>query len=188
MVRHEKMKSYYYILGMLAVLIGLLTVHYAAKSQVHKASCYQYEQTKNFEGLHRVLPNGNIASYPDVSHGWRVPTIGYGTTEGVYRGMVITKLEAGLFFERDAKKYERYVYMRIGRKLNQCQFDALFDHAYNVGSIYGNLYKNVMAGNDRLAAMWLSRYVYAGGRRLAGLVTRANYRAGRYLECENMPY
>ena len=184
MVRHEGMKKWYYVLSLMAVAVLLLLASYAMHGSPTKASCYQKEQTKNFEGLHKVLPNGTIAAYPDVSHGWQVPTIGYGSTKGVYRGMIIDSVQANIFFDRDAEKFERYVFMRIGRKLNQCQFDALFDHSYNVGSIYGNLYRSVVSGNDRLAAMWLSRYVYAGGKRLTGLVRRANYRAARYLECE----
>lgn len=33
-----------------------------------------------FEGYHRRLPDGRAAAYPDVIRGWKVPTIGYGTT------------------------------------------------------------------------------------------------------------
>ena len=182
--QHRKGIGWYAVLASILVVVLLLWVSYSMQGAASRASECQKTATKTFEGLHRVLPDGMIAAYPDPAHGWRVATIGYGTTRGVYRGMIISDADADRMFDMDAARVERYVYMRVGRELTQCQFDALFDHAYNVGSIYGNLYKNVVAGNDRLAAMWLSRYVYAGGRKLRGLVIRANYRAKRYLECD----
>ncbi len=35
---------------------------------------------KEFEGCHRIGPDGMVYAYADPLHGWSVPTIGYGTT------------------------------------------------------------------------------------------------------------
>ncbi|TRT54133.1 MAG: hypothetical protein EWV85_12250 [Microcystis aeruginosa Ma_QC_C_20070703_M131] len=54
---------------------------------------------KEFEGYLDELPDGRAKAYPDVIYGWRVPTIGYGTTKypdgkKVQQEDIITQAEA----------------------------------------------------------------------------------------------
>lgn len=141
-----------------------------------------YDLTKSFEGCQR-LKNGIVYAYPDVVHGWKVATIGYGSTKGVYRGMQITKDQAEELLKFDMKRFERHV-NSINAKLNQNQFDALTDHAFNIGSVYGGLRIAVESGYHKLAAEKLKLYVYANGIKLNGLVRRTNARARLYLKPE----
>lgn len=145
----------------------------------------QIEMTKQFEGLHKIREDGLIESYPDAARGWDLATIGYGSTAGVYRGMVITKQQADAMFLRDKIKKENYVNRKIYRELNQCQFDACVDHVYNVGSIYGKLLLYIQSKQDTLASDMFRKYVFANGVKLRGLEIRANYRAELFIaECD----
>jgi len=133
--------------------------------------------TKSYEGLHKQRDDGTIEAYLDPIG---IPTIGYGTTKDIQLGYVIDRARADYYFDRDLIKKEIYVNKTIQVPLHQQQFDALIDHVYNVGSIYGGLLDAVQTGNHNLAGFKLTLYVKAGGRTLRGLVKRAKFRAEIY--------
>lgn len=61
-------------------------------------------------------------------------TIGYGHYgSDVTEGMTITQAQADALFAADLKRFETAV-NNLGMKLNQAQFDALVDFAYNCGT------------------------------------------------------
>ncbi|MDI7005145.1 lysozyme [Pseudomonas aeruginosa] len=133
-----------------------------------KASQDALDIIKKFEGF-------SEKAYPDPAHGWRVPTIGYGTTSGVKMGDTITKERAEELLREDVKRFEGYVDRLVKVPLTQGQFDALVSFTYNLGP--GALEKSTLLkllnrGDYQGAANQFSRWVNAGGKRLGGLVKR----------------
>ena len=102
-------------------------------------------------------------------------TIGIGHTKDVKKGDVITKEQAIQYFKDDVRPIEDYL-----NKLNICetqgQFDALVSFIFNLG--VGNFRKSTLlkeiknkASDDEICAQF-RRWVYAGGKKLNGLVRR----------------
>lgn len=102
-------------------------------------------------------------------------TIGIGHTKNVKKGDVITKEQAIQYFKDDVRPIEDYL-----NKLDICetqgQFDALVSFIFNLG--VGNfkmstLFKKIKnkASNGEICAQF-RRWVYAGGKKLNGLVRR----------------
>ena len=63
-----------------------------------------------------------------------VPTIGFGTTEGVKRGDVITPERALVRLLQDADKFSEGVKKCAGVPLYQYEFDAYVSLSYNIGT------------------------------------------------------
>lgn len=94
---------------------------------------------KEFEGFYGK-------AYPDAIHGWKVPTIGYGTTvysngKKVQRGDIIDKVTA----ERELLNYVNKKIIPVlsskipyWDKMNINQKSALISFAYNVGEHFYN--------------------------------------------------
>lgn len=110
-----------------------------------------------------------------------VPTIGCGHTgKDVTRADVgkktITEVEAEALLIADLPKYESGVLRNVKSAVNQNQFDALVSFVYNIGE--GNfksstLLKKVNKNpNDETIRNEFSKWVNAGGKKLAGLVKR----------------
>ena len=109
-------------------------------------------------------------------------TIGYGSTRyadgtPVANGdPAITEQRAeALVLATLATEYEAAVNRYVTIPLQQYQFDALVDFAYNAGTTAlrtSTLLRRVNEGAFELAAEEFGRWVHAGGRRLPGLVTR----------------
>ncbi|MEB2870302.1 lysozyme [Pseudomonas rhizosphaerae] len=123
---------------------------------------------KSAEGL-------RLKAYPDPGTGGLPWTIGYGSTSGVTRNMVITEAQAEQMLAEDLVRFERIVERALCVPVNQGQFDALVSFTYNVGE--GNFTKSTLlrklnAGDTAGAAEQFSRWVHAGGKVLPGLVTR----------------
>lgn len=110
-----------------------------------------------------------------------VPTIGYGST--IYENGTHVKLSDPEITEERAveilfdqlKKYENAVNRYVHVPINQNQFDALVDFAYNAGA--GNLQRSTLlrklnAGDYEGASHEFGRWVYGGGKKLNGLVKR----------------
>lgn len=102
-----------------------------------------------------------------------VLTIGYGHTKGVKMGMTITQAEADELLKQDVEKYSDHVdYYNKTYKygFNQNEFDALTSFAFNIGSLRG-----ITNGGKRSKfqiGCKFNAYVYAGGKKLQGLVNR----------------
>ena len=142
----------------------------------YRASDTLISKLKEFEGLSLV------AYKPTKSERWY--TIGYGHSAGDVRaGMRINEEKAEELLRRDLFFVEKFV-NGIPNVKTQGQFDALVSFAYNVG--VGNLknstlLKKIMhdAPTEEIQEEFL-RWVYSGGKRLAGLVKRRRWEAERW--------
>lgn len=140
-----------------------------------KASDILIEAIKRFEGL-------KLCAYRDSAG---VPTIGYGHTRNVKMGMTITRNQAEDYLREDLAVFEDYV-NRINVCKTQGQFDALCDFSYNLGT--GNLasstlLKYIKAGKPtRDIQKQFKKWVYAGGKKLTGLVVRRQWEADRWAQ------
>lgn len=128
---------------------------------------------KKYEGL-------RLEAYKCPAGVW---TIGYGHTKGVYKGMSITKEEAEKLLQQDVSVFELQVINTVG-KLSDCKIDALVSFAYNVGiAAFRNstLCRKVKANSDDPAIRnEFMKWVYAGSKKLPGLVKRRAEEAEMY--------
>ena len=75
--------------------------------------------------------------------------------------------------KRDLERFERGVHRLCPVPLTQGQYDALVSFSFNTGSLsVSTLRKKLLRGDYEGAADEFPRWVFAGGRRLAGLVRR----------------
>jgi len=111
-----------------------------------------------------------------------VPTLGFGSTYGITMDSPpITEEEGIELLMLDIAKFERAVERLITVPLNQNQFDALVSFSFNLGSgslQNSTLRRRVNRSEYERAAEEFPRWVFAGGRKLKGLVRR------RYAERE----
>ena len=112
-------------------------------------------------------------------------TCGIGHTSGVTATTTCTRKEAEQWLKEDLAPVEAYV-NTIEQVRTQGQYDALVDFAYNLG--LGNLksstlLKKIKAGAsvEEIQAQ-LRRWVYAGGKKLKGMVKRREWEAQRWAE------
>lgn len=105
-----------------------------------------------------------------------VPTIGFGTTEGVTQNQTITPERALIRLLSDTNKMEQELKKCIGDvPLFQHEWDAYVSWTYNVGvgaACKSTLVKKLKARDYVGACNQLTRWTYAGGRQLPGLVKR----------------
>ncbi len=73
-------------------------------------------------------------AYPDPVHGTAVPTIGFGSTEGVRMGDVITVPGALQRTLREVGVYERALKGCVTVPLHQHEFDAYVELSHNIGA------------------------------------------------------
>ena len=124
---------------------------------------------KKYEGFRPI-------AYTDSVGVW---TIGYGTTringEPVKAGMTITEDQAIQFVQQEVNKLWSQIESIVKVNLNDNQMNALVDFAYNLGFNAlktSTLMSKLNAGDFTGAANEFSRWVYAGGKILPGLVKR----------------
>ena len=114
-----------------------------------------------------------------------VPTIGYGHTQGVKIGMIITEKQADDFLREDLQTAENAV-NRENLNINQNQFDALVSFVFNVGT--GNFRKSTLLKklkanpNDNSIISEFAKWKYAKGRELKGLVKRRKQERDLYFK------
>lgn len=142
---------------------------------------------KSFEGYHKALPDGGCAAYLCPA---KVPTIGWGCTEGVKLGMVWTKEQAEAAFKRELAKFEDGVGRAVTTEVNQNQFDALVSFAYNVG--LGGLQtstvlKRVNARQFDKVPAALALWNKGGGKVLPGLVSRRQREGSLFMKPSVVP-
>ena len=111
-------------------------------------------------------------------------TIGYGHYGAdVKANMTITKEAATTLLRKDLAISENYV-NKLGVSKTQGQFDALVDFSYNLGcNALGTstLLKRIKAkASEALIRAEFNKWVYCGGKKLSGLVTRRQWEADRY--------
>ncbi|WP_210523472.1 lysozyme [Pantoea ananatis] len=120
---------------------------------------------KRFEGLKLEVYRDSVG----------IPTIGYGHTNGVKMGDVITCEQADKYLREDLLVAELTINTNVKVKLTQNQFDALASFVFNLGSgnfVKSTLLKKLNAGDFAAAADEFGKWVNAGGKKLAGLVKR----------------
>lgn len=100
-----------------------------------KLSTHGIDLIKRFEGY-------SSKAYPDPATGGAPWTIGYGTTNGVKPGMVITAEKAEKMLRDDVAKFESGVSSLVTAPTTQGQFDAMVSLAYNIG--LGNFGKSTL--------------------------------------------
>ena len=116
-----------------------------------------------------------------------VPTIGFGSTEGVKMGDTITVPKALERLMRDVGVAESAIGRCVKVPLSQGEYTAFTSFSYNVGTsafCSSTLVKKLNAGDYVGACAELKRWVYVDGRRVQGLVNRreAEYRLCMGLE------
>lgn len=112
-----------------------------------------------------------------------VPTIGFGSTEGVKLGDTISVPDALNRLEKDVRVAEDAVRSCVTVPLTQGEMDAYTSLAFNIGSrafCDSTLVKKLNAGDYRGACEEIKRWHFAGGKSLKGLVDR---RAAEYRRC-----
>jgi lysozyme len=122
--------------------------------------------TESFEGV-------RLTAYPDVRGVW---TIGYGHTgPDVHPGLTITQAQAEQLLLGDVAHAVVAVNRCVTVDLNQDEFDALVDFAFNAGcgALEGStLLKDLNAGNYTAAEGQFAEWDYAAGKVVAGLLRR----------------
>ncbi len=110
-----------------------------------------------------------------------VATIGYGSTRDTDGKAItmahrtITETDAINLMRATLVTYENAVNRYVKVPINQNQFDALVDFAYNAGAknlLTSTLLRKLNAGDYVGASKEFSRWVYAGSKKLNGLVRR----------------
>lgn len=112
-----------------------------------------------------------------------VPTIGFGSTEGVKMGDAITVPQALDRLRRDITVAESAISRCVRVPLSQGELDAYTSLAFNVGTdafCRSTLVVKLNGGDYAGACEEIKRWVYAGGRRVPGLVAR---REKEYATC-----
>lgn len=110
----------------------------------------------------------------------KVPTIGYGSTQGLTRADVgrktVTTAQAETLLRADLVRFEKAVSKLVTIRLTENQYAALVSFAFNLGE--GNLAKSTLlkrinagASTALIEQSWM-QWVNAGGKRLQGLVNR----------------
>ena len=104
-----------------------------------------------------------------------VPTIGFGSTEGVQLGDKITVPEALERLHRDVGNAESAIGLCVTVPLSQGEYDAFTSLAFNIGSsafCSSTLVRKLNGGDYEGACQEIRKWVYSGGRKVQGLVNR----------------
>ena len=99
------------------------------------------------------------------------------------RASIHTVAEADKSLLEDLVAFERIVFTKIKKELNQNQFDALVSYVYNTGGS-STLYTLINSGASKEAIMnWFTtKYISAAGVQLAGLVRRRKAEANLFFK------
>ena len=121
-----------------------------------------------------------LVAYRDAAG---VPTIGYGHTAGVRMGDRISKQQAKALLREDAETVMRQV-RALDVARTEAQLEALTSFAFNLGIARlrsSTLLKVIRQGGSKQAIQReFKRWVYAGGRKLSGLVKRREWEASHF--------
>lgn len=135
---------------------------------------------REFEGL-------RLRAYDD---GTGVQSIGYGHTHGVSQGDTCTQEQAEAWLREDAAEAESAVRRLVTVPLSQSQIDALTSFVFNLGPNAlerSTLLLKLNAGDYSGAAAEFSRWVFAGGKQLPGLVKRRESEAELFASGKTPP-
>ena len=145
-----------------------------------KVSQHGLNIIKHFEGFSE-LPYVCPASYF---------TIGYGHVITPSERATLSRIsveEAEKYLIHDVRIAERGVSRLIGVPLSQNQFDALVSFTFNLGAAClqrSTLRRVINRGEHKAAPAQIMRFVWAGGRKLPGLIRRRAAEAALYANNE----
>lgn len=138
---------------------------------------------REFEGCARRCGDGLFRAYPDPGTGGAPWTIGWGATgPDIGRETVWTQDQCDARLDQDIARHALEVDRALGdAPTTQPQFDALVSFHYNTGAIRRATLTRKHCGGDHAGALKeFSRWTYAGGRVLPGLVRRRAAEAELY--------
>jgi lysozyme len=122
-----------------------------------------------------------LTSYQDQGGVW---TIGYGHTgPTVHGGQTITQAQADQLLHSDVAGAVACVNRAVTGQINQNQFDALVDFAFNLGCaalLSSTLLRDVNAGNFADAAQQFLRWDHVKGVVLPGLLARRRHESALF--------
>jgi GH24 family phage-related lysozyme (muramidase) len=141
-----------------------------------------------FEGLHKVRPDGMVEAYLCPAKVW---TIGWGATGkdpfnggNIRKGTVWTRQQCDLRFEQHLAQFEAAVRDGVGKApTSQAQFDAMVALTYNIGAAAfarSTVLRRHKAGDFDGAAKAFLMWNKAGGKVLNGLTRRRTAEAALY--------
>lgn len=113
-------------------------------------------------------------------------TCGYGHTHGVTPRTTCTESQAEAWLRSDIQPIERFLSSIPEITKTQGRFDACADFCYNLGIgafKASTLFKRIQRNDtpEAIQAEFL-KWVYAGGKQLAGLKKRRQWEAQRFVE------
>lgn len=120
---------------------------------------------KEFEGC-------SLTAYKCPAGIW---TIGYGHTGDVKAGDVINAHQADIVLAADLEAVALQLRQWVKASVTRGQFKALLSFAFNVGAKAcreSTLLKKLNTGDESGATAEFSRWIFAAGRKLPGLVKR----------------
>ena len=123
-----------------------------------------------------------LEAYKDAAG---VPTIGYGHTKNVRMGDRITQYWAKEMLREDIEEAE-WLVKQLNVARTEGQLDALVSFAFNLG--IGRLKASTLletirrGGSKAQIQREFKKWVYADGKKLAGLVKRREWEAKRFCE------
>ncbi|BAY37618.1 putative lysozyme [Nostoc sp. NIES-2111] len=135
------------------------------RASVKRINAEGLRLVQSFEGLY-------LEAYLDPVNVW---TIGWGATEGVHKGMKITKAQAEEMLKKELSKFEAAVADAVKVEINDNQYSALVCLSYNVGAnalFKSTLLKLLNEGKYQEAADQFLVWDKAGGQALLGLSRR----------------
>lgn len=113
--------------------------------------------------------------YPDPAHGAELPTGCFGATKGIVLGKRYTDQECAAMLAEDVVKHGIDIAPCLPAELPLETRAAFTSFAFNVGAAKfcaSTLSRKARAGDLRGACAELSKWVYAGGRKMRGLERR----------------
>lgn len=138
---------------------------------------------KQFEGLAKLMPDGNVHAYPDPGTGGAPFTIGYGSMGAdIGPNTVWTQAQCETRLKSDLGRFESDV-EHLAPHTTQNQFDGLVSFAYNCGTANlkaSTLLRKHNAGDYIGAQAEFGKWTHAAGRTLPGLVKRRAAEAALY--------
>jgi lysozyme len=116
-----------------------------------------------------------LTAYADPGVGWALPTICYGHTKGVHRGDTATPEQCEAWLREDMQDAMAYVLTVTTVQLSADELAAYGDFVFNTGHAKfasSTMLRKLNAGDHAGACAELSRWVFAGGKEMPGLVNR----------------
>ena len=144
------------------------------KNELHTTSVL-FEKIKEFEGCRLRAYRCPAGIY----------SVGYGHTENVKRGDIISLFQAKEYLRQDIAYFEKHV-LALGVAKTPPQLDALVDFAFNCGTLAlrsSTLLKVIRrGGTEEEIKKEFMRWTKSKGKVLPGLVKRRKWEANRFFE------